>query len=219
MGLEAQRLAVEAYARATGSGIVASFTEIESGKKKDRPELLKAIRRTKTHQGTLVIAKLDRLARNVLFVATLMESKVPFVCCDMPHANPLTIHILAAIAEHEAKMISQRTKEALAAYKAAGGVLGPPGNNLTTEAQRLGARLGAESQRLRAKEHHEEMMPLMLKMRYQGHTFDEIAQALNYQGFTTRRGNPWKAISVWFVLNRERGEAGPGSRGEGFPSR
>ncbi len=112
LGLEAQREAVINHIKP--ENIFKEFTEIESGRKKDRPILLQAIQLCKEHEGTLVIAKLDRLARNVAFVSTLLESGIKFVCCDMPTANELTIHIYSAIAQDEAKRISQRTKEALA---------------------------------------------------------------------------------------------------------
>ena len=110
LGLEGQTAAVEAYAAREGAEILRAYQEVETGKRADRPELLKAIAHAKRSRATLVIAKLDRLARNVAFLANLMESGVDFVACDQPQANRLTIHILAAVAENEAVMISQRTK-------------------------------------------------------------------------------------------------------------
>src|SRR4051812_22591418 len=124
LGLEGQTAAVAAFARGRGAEIVRTFQEVETGKRSDRPELIKALAHARRTRATLVIAKLDRLARNVAFPANLMDSGVDFVACDNPHANRLTIHILAAVAENEARMISERTKAALAAYKARGGVLG-----------------------------------------------------------------------------------------------
>ena len=106
--------------------MVAEFVEIESGRKRDRPQLIAALAAARTHRATLVIAELDRLARNVHFVSGLMESGVEFVAADMPTVNRLTIHILAAVAEKEARMISARTKAALAAAKARGVTLGNP---------------------------------------------------------------------------------------------
>ena len=108
---------------ATGR-LVGEFTEIESGKRSDRPKLAEALRTAKRHKATLVIAKLDRLARSVAFISEIMEGDVEFVAVDMPMANRLTVHILAAVAEHEREMISQRTKSALAAAKARGTLLG-----------------------------------------------------------------------------------------------
>src|SRR6185369_12637823 len=110
------------------SGAVVSrlYVEVESGKKAARPQLLAALAHPRRTKATLVVAKLDRLTRNVAFLSALMESGVDFVACDNPHANRLTIHILAAVAEDEARRISERTKAALAAYKARGGKLGSP---------------------------------------------------------------------------------------------
>src|SRR5215469_5908263 len=124
LGLEAQRQAVSDYLNGGAWDLVAEFTEIESGKRNDRPELSRALELCRRQKATLVIAKLDRLARNVAFIANLMESRVDFVAVDMPQANRLTVHILAAVAEHEREMIVARTKAALAAAKARGKRLG-----------------------------------------------------------------------------------------------
>jgi hypothetical protein len=112
LGLEAQRATVGAHAAATGGLIVSEFVEVESGRKRDRPQLAAALAACRTMRATLVIAKLDRLARNVAFISNLMESGVEFVVADMPIVNRLTIHILAAVAEEEARMISARTRGA-----------------------------------------------------------------------------------------------------------
>lgn len=125
LGLEAQRTAVNSFVQGKGE-VVAEYTEIESGRRCDRPQLDLALAHTKRVRGTLVIAKLDRLARNVLFLAQLIDRKVAFVACDNPHANKMTLHILSAVAEGEADMISQRVKDALAAAKSRGIKLGGP---------------------------------------------------------------------------------------------
>src|SRR5215471_8286223 len=126
LGLEAQREAVSRHVAAAGGVLVEEFTEIESGKKNDRPQIAAALAMCRVRRATLIIAKLDRLARNVAFISSLMDSGVDFVACDNPHATRLTIHILAAVAEHEREMISARTKAALAAAKARGVKLGNP---------------------------------------------------------------------------------------------
>src|SRR6266516_3788877 len=123
-GIEAQRKAVADYLDGGNWQLLGEFVEVESGKRNDRPELAKALAACKKHRATLVIAKLDRLARNVAFIANLMDGKVDFVCCDMPQATRLTIHVLAAVAEHEREMIAARTKAGLAAAKARGVRLG-----------------------------------------------------------------------------------------------
>ena len=126
LGLEAQRAAVTAHIAASGHTLVTEYVEVESGAKAARPQLAAALDACKLHRATLVIAKLDRLARNVAFISNMMDGGVDFVACDMPHANRLTLHLLAAIAEHEREMISQRTKAALQAAKARGRRLGNP---------------------------------------------------------------------------------------------
>src|SRR4051812_41758138 len=128
LGLEAQRKAVTDFLDGGHWQLVAEAVEVESGKRSDRPKLQEALRLCRLHGATLVIAKLDRLARNVAFISNLMESGVDFVAVDFPQANRLTVHILAAVAEHEREMIAQRTKAALAAAKARGVKLGNPAN-------------------------------------------------------------------------------------------
>src|SRR4051812_13399101 len=125
LGLEAQREAVRSFLDGGSWMLTAEVTEVESGKRNDRPELDRALGLCRLYGATLIVAKLDRLARNVAFISKRMESGV-----DFPQANRLTVHILAAVAEHEAAMISQRTKAALAAAKARGIKLGNPANLL-----------------------------------------------------------------------------------------
>jgi DNA invertase Pin-like site-specific DNA recombinase len=126
LGLEAQRKAIDDYAQTKGGTILARFTEVESGRKNDRPELEKALQLARITGATLVIAKLDRLSRNAAFLLTLRDAGVSFVACDMPEANDLTVGIMALVAQQEREAISRRTKEALAAAKARGVKLGNP---------------------------------------------------------------------------------------------
>src|ERR1700750_2536505 len=139
LGIEAQQEAVRTYLNGGRWKLVGEFKEVESGKRNDRPALAEALAMCRIHGATLIIAKLDRLARNVAFISNLMESGVEFTAVDFPQANRLTIHILAAVAEHEAAMISARTKAALGAAKARGVVLGGNRGNIAREATR-GAR-------------------------------------------------------------------------------
>jgi len=139
LGLEAQQAAVEDYLDGGSWELIESYTEIESGKRNDRPELARAMAACKKHKATLVIAKLDRLARNVAFVAGLMESGVDFVAADNPHANKLMVHLLAAFAEHERDQISARTKAALGAAKARGVQLGTHGRDVLSRQNRAAA--------------------------------------------------------------------------------
>ena len=200
LGLEAQREAVRVFL--AGAAPVAEFVEVESGKRKDRPELAKALEACRLYRATLVIAKLDRLARNVAFVSALMESGVEFVAADMPHANRLTIHILAAVAEDEAKRISERTKAALAAAKARGQRLGGFRGYVPSEADRkaaVGARAAA------AREDAARVLPTIREIQAAGVTsLSGIARELTKAGVGTPRGDgPWQAVQVRRVLQRE----------------
>jgi DNA invertase Pin-like site-specific DNA recombinase len=205
LGIEAQKTAIEGYARQTGATILAYYTEVESGKLSDRPELAKALAHARRAKATLVVAKLDRLARNVAFLSALMDSTVPFVACDNPHANRLTLHILAAVAEAEAKAISDRTKAALAAYKARGGLLGgalKQCRNLTPDAIAKGRAASVKARGMAAKEAYADLLPLLAEMRAKGMTLQAIARELHEKGHTTRRGKPWNAVQVMRVLKR-----------------
>lgn len=203
LGLEAQRAAIEEHASRTGARIIAFYTEVESGKRNERPELARALAHARRGKAMLVVAKLDRLARNVAFLSALMESKVPFVACDNPHANRLTLHILAAVAEAEALAISQRTKAALAAYKARGGKLGAQleqCRTLTPEAIARGAKMAGQARTRAAREAYADLRPAMVEWRGQGKTLQEIAERLNAEGHTTRRGKAWNPVQVARVL-------------------
>lgn len=196
LGLEAQRKAVADYLRDRAGELVGEFTEVESGKRNDRPQLAAALASCKRHKAVLVIAKLDRLARNVAFVANLMESGAEFVAVDMPMANRLTVHILAAVAEHEREMISARTMAALAASKARGRRLGWSIEGRQQE-QRRAALKGAGAGRARADAFAANIGPVVASMRAAGvTTLAGIAEALNARGIRTARGGAWYATTV-----------------------
>ena len=188
LGLEAQRESVLNYIKP--ENIFQEFTEIESGRKKDRPILLEAIQLCKEVNGTLVIAKLDRLARNVAFVSALLESGVKFLCCDMPTANELTIHIYSAIAQDEAKRISTRTKEALAVKKAQGCKLGNP-QNLTIEARMK----GANTMRLKSEMNQNNQRAKAFLIHLKG-TLKDKALILNENGFRTPKNKLFTPMQV-----------------------
>jgi DNA invertase Pin-like site-specific DNA recombinase len=209
LGLEGQQAAVADYASRNGTTVVYSYTEVESGKRKDRPELLKAIAHAKRNRATLVVAKLDRLARNVAFLSALMESGADFVACDNPHANRLTIHILAAVAEDEAKRISERTKAALQAAKARGTKLGSarPGHWVGREDKRLAGlvrarKAGVETIKESAQAAYADLLPMVKELYATGKTLQAIADTLNGQGHLTRRGKLWTPVQVMRVLRR-----------------
>lgn len=208
LGLEAQQAAIDGYAKVHGATVVRVYTEVESGRKSDRPELAKALAHAKRSRATLVVAKLDRLARNVAFLSRLMEAKADFIACDNPAANKLTLHILAAVAEAEAEAISARTKAALAAYKARGGKLGgqlKQCRNLTQDARERGAQAAAVAIRAKADEAYADLAPIVGELRNKGLTLAGIAEELNRQGHTTRKGKPWSHVQVGRVLQRAAG--------------
>lgn len=199
LGLEAQESAISRY---TATGIVlATFREVESGKRCDRPQLRAALDMCRRTGATLVIAKLDRLARNVHFISGLMESGVDFVACDMPSANRLTLHIMAAMAEHEGRAISDRTRSALAAAKTHGVALGGyRGKGAPDAATR---RKAAESLTKSANERAELVRPVLVELRASGVTsLAALADALNARNVTTPRGGQWSAMAVSRTLKR-----------------
>lgn len=200
LGLEAQRAAVAAFLNGGRSNLVAEVVEIESGKRADRPKLAEAMALCRLHNATLVIAKLDRLSRNVAFIANLIESGVEFVACDMPMANRLTIHILAAVAEHEREMISARTKAALEAARARGVRLGTPAN---LRNQDVGRAKGRARRAEIASNWIADLAPVVSEVRTAGaNSLREIAAALNARSIPAARGGEWSAVQVMRVLER-----------------
>lgn len=198
LGLEAQEASVNAYAQAHGLTITAAFTEVESGRKRNRPQLEAALSASARSGAVLLIAKLDRLARNVAFISALMESGVDFVAVDMPEADRLTVHVMAAVAEREAQLISARTKAALAARKARGL---PVGNaaNLTPAARAAGPAAQREAARIATQQ----PAAFARVLRERGDSLAAVADALNVAGFRTRRGGNWSAAQVHRILARE----------------
>lgn len=204
LGLEGQQAAVMGFAQNQDACVLATYTEVETGKNAARPALAKAIAHAKRTGATLCIAKLDRLARNVHFVSGLMESDVEFVACDSPNANRLTIHILAAVAEHEARRISERTKDALAAAKRRGVKLGaanPQCQNLSDEARRRGASAGGIAVKQQADAAYADLRDFLAPLR-PALSYQQIATVLNMRGERTRRGNPWTDVDVMRACRR-----------------
>jgi DNA invertase Pin-like site-specific DNA recombinase len=192
LGLEAQ---VEAVRRCIGSGqLVGSYQDIESGKRSvNRPQLLAALAECRRTHSTLVVAKLDRLSRNLAFIATLLESSVSFVCCDIPQANKLTLQLLACVAEHEREQISARTKAALQAAKARGVKLGNPDMKALCESARASHR---------AHSPVSEILDMMRAWRNQGASFREIANRLNRLSVRPARGLAWYGSTVRLQIGR-----------------
>jgi len=184
LGLDAQRVAVEAFT--SGHAIIAEFTEVESGKRDDRPQLALALEAAKQANATLVIAKLDRLSRDVHFISGLLKQNVPIKACDMPHADNFQFHIMAAVAEKEREMIGQRTKAAIAAKRARGDAWG-------TNAARVDqADAFAESIRVDIQ--------ALIDSGYEGPA--AIARGLNERAIRTSKGGIWTSIQVVRLLRR-----------------
>lgn len=197
LGLEAQQKAVTDFLNGGHWSLIGEHIEIESGKRSDRPKLKEAIAACRKHKAKLVIAKLDRLARNAAFLLTLRDSGVDFVAADMPQADKLTVSIMAVFAEHERDMIAKRTKEALAAAKARGVRLGSP------DPQR-GSAAGVASNRLRATQFASNALPIVREIQKAGMTtLRDIAQALNARGIPTARGGTWGPQTVANLMKRQ----------------
>lgn len=202
LGLEAQQAAINGFLREGDRLLTPVYVEVESGKDDSRPELAKALNRCQLTGATLLVAKLDRLSRNLAFIATLQDAGVKFVAADMPEANELTVHIMAAMAQHERKAISKRTKDALAAAKARGQKLGgwrerKDGQPRTT----VDHRLGTAAKREKAAVFKARVSGAIAELQAQGITsLSEIARSLNEQGVKTSRGGNWQAVQVARVL-------------------
>lgn len=201
LGFEAQQNTVEAFLTSHGGNLLESFTEIESGKNGDREQLQKAIKRCKVKNAVLLVSKLDRLSRQVSFIANLQESGIKFVIAENPQLNDLTIHILAALAQAEREAISQRTKQALQAAKARGVKLGNP----KLDKVRNTDSKAATAARIEKANDYAAMMADAIEdiqQEIENPSLRIIALNLNERGFTTRRGCQWTATSVKRIMNR-----------------
>lgn len=206
LGLEAQKAAVQAFLNGGDWRLVAEVVEVESGKRNDRPKLEEALRMCRLHGATLIIAKLDRLSRDAHFLLGLQkdlaEQGLRFVAADMPEANELTVGIMAVVAQAERKMISARTKAALAAAKARGVKLGGHRGYVPTEAER---EAGRAAQRARSADHAGLIAPVIAEARARGvASLAGLAEALNERGIPTARGGEkgWTPMQVSRLLKR-----------------
>lgn len=201
LGLEAQKTAVERFTNNCPDCIIDHFTDIESGKNNNRPELIKAIEKAKLNNAVLLIAKLDRLSRNAAFILTLRDSKIDFVCVDMPTANSVTIGIMAVLAQDERERISQRTKAALQELKKRGKKLGSP-ENLTANAISKGLQVRQENSN--KNENNKRATVVIVSMRQAGKSFYEITKQLNEGGFRTRRNSQFQQVQVQRLYNNAK---------------
>ena len=237
LGLEGQVQAVETYARNVGGTLLPALREVESGKRSDRPELAKAIVEARRSRATLVVAKLDRLTRDTRFFLSLRDSRVDFAFCDLPQLpegpmGQFFLTMMVAVAELERRLISQRTKTALAAYKARGGVgkrvreiypagvpeavqrargglLGadlPEAHEFSEAEGRKGREISRSVRVRQGREFAQDWAPLIAPLRGRGFSLKQIAAELNAAGHVTRQGAAWTAVQVRRVLLRSQAE-------------
>ena len=203
LGIDAQIEAVQKYVASVCSVIVKTFKETESGRLNARPELAQALHYAKVTGSVLVIAKLDRLSRNAAFLLNLRDSGVNFVAADMPHANTLTIGVMALVAQQEAEAISKRTKEALQAAKRRGQVLGNPNGAAALHRAAKGNSAAVSAIKASADSHAADLKPVIESLHAEGVTsLGSIAAALNERSMRTPRGGSWHKTSVKNLLTR-----------------
>lgn len=204
LGLEAQRSSIEAYAAGRNATILREFLEVESGKAtSNRPQLAAALHLAKVTGSILVIAKMDRLSRNAAFLLTLRESGVKFIAADMPDANELTVGIMALVAQQEREATSTRTKDALAAYKARGGVLGNPNGAAALKRAGKGNVDAVVTIKGNADAFAADLRPIILAITQEGTvSLGGIAKALNDRQIATARGGVWHKATVANLLAR-----------------
>ena len=205
LGLEAQKKMVKDFVTTNGGEIVAEYTEVESGKNANRPELMKAIKHADLVGGKLLVGKLDRLSRDLHFITSLQKSRVDFVVSDMPNCDSFTINIYGALAQREREMISSRTKQGLAAAKAKGVKLGT--NNLNMELVKDASAKGVASRKQIADDFVAKVINTIQAMRGQMKSLRAIAAELNKMGVTTPRGCEWTATAVKNAIERGGGPA------------
>jgi DNA invertase Pin-like site-specific DNA recombinase len=203
LGLDAQRESIETFAASRGGSVIASFTEIESGRSNDRAQLALAMHLAKVTGAILVIAKLDRLSRNAAFLLSLRDSGARFVAADLPDANDLTVGFMALVAQQEREAISRRTKDALSAAKRRGASLGNPNGAAALKRAGKGNAASLRAITDAADRHASDLAPVVQALAGEGvRSFSALARALNEQGILTPRRGKWHASSVKSLLRR-----------------
>ena len=200
LGIEAQREIIQKYLGQIQP--IAEFVETESGKKTDRPKLAEALELCRKTKSTLIVAKLDRLSRNVAFTSKLLESDVEIKFCDFPEANRLVLHIIASIAEYEAGLISTRTKQALKAKKARGVSLGKPENLVNNLGKAISNSNLTNRQKALDNDNNRRAIAMLKVMATQDLSLSEMARRLNEEGFVTSQGKQFTAWQVSVLLKR-----------------
>jgi DNA invertase Pin-like site-specific DNA recombinase len=208
LGFDAQRAVVEQYISAYPGRLIAEFSETVSGRKNTRPKLQEALSLCRLLRAVLVIARLDRLSRNVELITRLMEAGVEFVAADFPHANKFTIHVLAAIAEYESRLISERIKASYAAARERGTAVWPRVKNPQARLGPHAQEISAQNRRARVEARARDLGPLIWKAIAEGKSYRMIADEFNRTGVRPRRKAPWCALSVWLIAKQSFAEFG-----------
>ena len=206
LGIEAQRAALERFAEAEGFMIAGQFVEVETGKGADalerRPRLAAALAEARKRRCSIAVAKLDRLSRDVHFISGLMAQQVPFIVAELgADVDPFVLHLYAALAEKERKLISDRTKRALEAAKARGVKLGGDRGGLAKGRQR-GLEASAEARTAKAQRNADDVLPAIKELQAAGASLRSIAAELTARGIPTPRGSEWTAMGVKRALAR-----------------
>lgn len=203
LGLESQRAAIAPFVAQRAGVLLDTFVEVESGSLNSRPQLQQALHLAKVTGATLIIAKLDRLSRNAAFLLALQDSGARFVAADMPDANELTVGIMALVAQQERQAISRRTKDALAAAKARGQVLGNPNGAAAFRRAGKGNQSAVAAAKAQADIHAGQLEGIVRQLQAHGHSsLGAIAAALNEKGVLTPRRGRWHRSSVANLLER-----------------
>ena len=202
LGLEAQREIIKNYLRDTKP--IFEYVEVESGRKTDkgRPKLKEALSQCRTYGAKLIVAKLDRLARNVSFLSALLDSDVEIVFCDFPQANKMVLHILASISQYEAELISTRTRQALAAKKARGCNLGNPEHLMNKHKTAIENSNNTNRKKAEDNPNNKRAVAMLRILAEQGMTLTEMTDKLNKEGFVTSKGYQFRASQVFVLLKR-----------------
>ena len=202
LGVEAQKQLIQNYL--SDKIPIAEYIEVESGRKTDRgrPKLKEALELCRKTGAKLIVAKLDRLARNVAFLSQLLESDVDIVFCDFPQANKMVLHILAAISQYEAELVATRTKQALAAKKAQGYTLGNPEHLMDKLDEAVAKSVETNKRKAEENPNNKRAAAMLKVLAKEGKTLQEMADYLNEQGFTTSKGYRFSRSSVHVLLKR-----------------
>ena len=200
LGLAAQKEIIERYLHDTKP--IAEYIEVESGRKTDRPKLKEALTQCRKNGATLIVAKLDRLARNVKFLSSMLESDVEIVFCDFPQANKMVLHILAAISQYEAELIATRTRQALQAKKARGAKLGNPEHLMNKHKQAIANSNKTNSEKAKKNPNNKRAVAFLKVMISQGKSLTEMTDILNSEGFVTAQGCKFVPATVRRLIKR-----------------